>query len=107
MEDDDEDLIECNGVGAPVFTDQENRKFYSEYSARHLNVKLGDCVRVNLEEDEACQQEVAFGQVLAIYEDSNEEFFVEIRWFLKGHEIKAAHKKMLVSILLPKPGFSF
>ena len=94
IQNDEDNSIECNGVGAPVFSDQEERKFFIEYQACDLNVRLGDCVRIKLEGDDDNQcDDYTFGQVLAIYEDSNEEFFIEVRWFLQHNELTPAHKK--------------
>lgn len=90
----DEELIDCNGVGGILFTDQEDRKFYAEYQVNDLNVKLGDCVRIKIEEDDINQEDFAFAQVLAIYEDSAEELFIEVRWMLKDNEISPQYKKM-------------
>jgi hypothetical protein len=90
----EEDLIECNGIGGVLFTDQEDRKFFAEYQANDLCVKFGDCVRIKLEEDEINHEDFGFAQVLAIYEDKEEEMFIEVRWLLKDNEISAQHKKM-------------
>jgi hypothetical protein len=89
----DDDLIECSGVGGVLFTDQDDRKFYAEYQANDLNVKLGDCVRIKIE-DELQEDDFAFAQVLAIYERADEEMFIEARWLHRGCEISPQHRKM-------------
>jgi hypothetical protein len=90
----EDDLIECSGIGGVLFTDQEDRKFYAEYQANDLCVKLGDCARIKLEEDEINHEDFGFAQVLAIYESKDEELFIEVRWLLKENEIAPQHKKM-------------
>ena len=93
----EEDLIECYGVGDGVFVDQmDGKTFYTAFRTMDLSIQLGDCVRVKLEADtdDEVNDQFAFGQVLAIYEDSEEEIFVEIRWFLQEHEISPHHKKV-------------
>ena len=90
----DEELIDCIGIGGIVFTDQEERKFYAEYQVNDLNVKIGDCVRVKIEEDEISQEDFAFAQVLAVYERKDEEVYIEVRWLNRSSEIAVQHKKM-------------
>lgn len=91
----DEDLIECFGIGGVLFTDQDDRKFYAEYQANDLNVKLGDCVRVKLEDDlQNDEDDFSFAQVLAIYERADEEMFIEVRWLHRDCEISPKHRKM-------------
>jgi len=72
--------IECNGIGDVVFIDCNDNKFFHAYKTKDLVVLLGNCVRIQLEDD-SMQANRAFGQVLAIYEDDAEEMFIEIRWF--------------------------
>jgi hypothetical protein len=91
----DEPDIECSGLGEPIFTDQDGNKFFTSYSASDLVVRLCECVRVALADDDIENQKAfAFGQVLAIYEDSSEQLYIEVRWFSQGSEITAAHRKM-------------
>lgn len=89
--------IECTGIGPIVFTDQEDRKFYLEYHTKDLSVKFGECVRIKLEDDgiEGADS-FAFGQVTAIFTDSAQEVFIEVRWFLLPHEISQKHRQMYV-----------
>ena len=102
--DDDVNMIVCEGLGPIVFTDDEGRKFYTAYEMSNLVVRLGDCVRVNLEDDattnaaELPSTVCAFAQVLAIYVDTNEEMFIEVRWFLQPHELSSYHRKMYVPL---------
>jgi hypothetical protein len=94
----DGNMVVCDGVGPIVFTDTEERKFYTAFEMNNLTVRLGDCVRVNLEDDTAIGSEsestCAFSQVLAIYVDANEEMFIEVRWFLQPNELSSYHRKM-------------
>jgi hypothetical protein len=90
----EEEQIECSGLDEPIFTDQEGNKFFTGYSASDLVVRLGDCVRVKLEDDDLAHEEAfAFAQVLAIYEDSSQLLYIEVRWFNLPSEITAAHRK--------------
>jgi hypothetical protein len=97
----EEDDIQCDGIGEILNTDEEGRKFYAAYQTCDLAVKLGDCVRINLEssdsskadgyqetEDNEKAYEASFGfaQVLAIFETKDEEMLIEIRWFIKPSE---------------------
>ncbi|KAJ1433861.1 P-loop containing nucleoside triphosphate hydrolase protein [Ochromonadaceae sp. CCMP2298] len=92
----DEPDIECSGLGEPIFTDQDGNKFFTSYSASDLVVRLCECVRVALADDDIENQKAfAFGQVLAIYEDSSEQLYIEVRWFSQGSEITAAHRKII------------
>lgn len=85
-------MLECSCIGPVVFTDDECRNFYLEYSIDDLSVKIGDCVRIKLD-FEIKGDDFAFGQVLAIYEDVDEAF-VEVRWFVKERELSSQHRKM-------------
>lgn len=83
-------LIDCNGIGNPVYCDPiDQKKFYLEFSIGDLRVKVGDCVRVRIQADSENENPSkknsrdidlrdAFGQVLAVFEDSNEEMFIEV-----------------------------
>ena len=97
-EDEDEDMIRCDCIGALVFTDNDERKFYTAYTTCNLTVNLGDGVRVLLQDDKAEQgifnnPSFGFGQVVAIYE-LQEEVFVELRWFITTEELTPYHRKM-------------
>ena len=86
-------LIECNGIGNPVHIDPiDQKKFYLEYSTGDLRVKVGDCVRVRICEQKEpevkdvkkgkttieASVEFAYGQVMAVFEDSSEIMFIEV-----------------------------
>lgn len=99
-QDDDALFGECDPVGEPVFCSLDGKKFYAEVDVHHIRVRLGDCVRVNLETDEdissnkksSSRNDVeSFGycQVFAIYDDPNPDAGVQIeaRWFLTPEEI--------------------
>lgn len=82
-EDSDENMIDCEGIGDPVFVDKEMTKFYTAFKTDWLYVTIGDCVRINL-----ANNGTGFGQVLAIFEDAEEEMFIEVRWFVGYNEVK-------------------
>lgn len=86
-------LIECNGIGNPVYIDPiDQKKFYLEYNTGDLRVKVGDCVRVRIGEHKETDvkdvkkgkstieeaPEFAFGQVMAVFEDSSEIMLIEV-----------------------------
>lgn len=88
-EEDEETLVECHGVGDPIYFDTvTNRKFFAAYTVGDLKVSFGDCVRVRFKgNDQTCDradifedgdEDNGFGQVLAIFEDELEEMFIEV-----------------------------
>jgi len=78
----EDDEIECNGLN-PVFTDIDNNKFFSSYVSANLSVTVGDCARLLLaSRGKDGDEEFGYAQVLAIYEDAEQELFIEVRWFL-------------------------
>ena len=97
----DDDMVPCDCIGAEVFKDNDERKFYSAYTTCNLTVNLGDCVRVSLEnsnEDNTTQNmnyspSFGFAQVVAIFE-LQEEVFIEVRWFMLPEELSSYHQKM-------------
>jgi hypothetical protein len=55
---DDEALFgECDPIGESLFTDLDGRKFYSGVVVHNLTVRIGDTVRVNLENDDEDEEE--------------------------------------------------
>jgi hypothetical protein len=94
-DDEESKMIPCDGVGGIIFTDNDEKKFYTAFSTCNLTVNLGECVRVNLEDDLSQEGSFSFGfgQIVAIYEDKSEEFFVEIRWFIVPDELSSFYKK--------------
>lgn len=94
----DEDMVPCDCIGALVFTDNDERKFYTAYTTCNLTVNLGDCVRILLQDDKSEQSvnycpTYGFGQVVAIYE-LQEEVSIEVRWFTTPDELNSYHRKM-------------
>jgi hypothetical protein len=89
----EEGVIQCDPIGDPVFTDLEGNKFYTELFVNNIIVRLGNSVRIKLEEDED-GHDTSFGQVLAIKHTKEDEVFVEIRWLLRPKEVVARRKKM-------------
>ena len=84
----EEDDIECFGEGGIIHEDEEGRKFYGAFHTCNLVVRVGNCVRVQLEDDA-----YGYAQVLAIFEDPTEEVLMEVRWFKMKHEITTKAKK--------------
>jgi hypothetical protein len=84
----EEDDIECFGEGGIIHEDEEGKKFYTSFRAQDLVVRIGDCVRVQLEDDT-----YGYCQVLAIFEDQTEAVFMEVRWFKMKHELNIKSKK--------------
>jgi hypothetical protein len=96
----DENLIPCDGLGDILYTDDEGRKFYTAFQTCDLVVKHGDCVRVKLEsESDDLGDSYSFGQVLAIFEDQDQEIWIEVRWFLLPDNLTNQKK----SIIQPLP----
>lgn len=94
MDDSSDDFIDCYGVGDPIHVDaQSHVKYYVRLLVKDVEVFVGDCVRVKMDSD---VDEQAFGQVLAIFEDSEEYMFVEIRWFKVKRELDAKVIRMYV-----------
>ncbi len=82
-----EDEIFCEGIGAPVFVDRKDRQFFTSFRTANLGVKLGDFVRIGLSDNS-----YGFAQVIAIYEDDQEEMFIEVRWFQEKHNLHSCAK---------------
>jgi hypothetical protein len=92
----EENMVQCDGIGPIIFCDADDRKFYSGFELNGLVVKLGDCVRVTLQDDKEMDNNAlscGFAQVLAIFVDAREEMFVEARWFLQPHELSKIQAK--------------
>jgi hypothetical protein len=87
--------ITCDGIGNPVFTDNDNKKFFASYVSANLSVNVGDCARLQTESADDENQEFNYAQVLAIYEDANEEMFVEVRWFLDEYSLPDKKKELM------------
>lgn len=88
-------MIECNGVGEPVYVDtEENKRFYESYRTLDLIVTIGDNVRIALEGG-TDGEDFGFGQILAIYVDIEEEVFVEVRWYKSKNDLTPQHRKRL------------
>lgn len=79
----DDESIDCEGVGDPIYIDDQKFKFYTACQFNgNMTVRLGDCVQVSFKKNE-----VGYGQILAIFEEPNEEMNVEIRWFFEKYEL--------------------
>ena len=92
-------MIECNGIGEPVYIERKQedsigRKFFEAYNLQDLVVNIGDNVRIKLDADAQTAEDFAFAQVLAIYEDADdEELFIEVRWYKVKNDLTPAHRK--------------
>ena len=92
----DEEDVECDPVGEPVYVDATaKRMFYYGVIVKDNSIKLGDCVKIKIA-DEADELEknlddnvdnCSVGQILAIYDDQKLGMMVEVRWFHETHEV--------------------
>lgn len=88
-----EETIECTSIGPILHQDDDNRRFYEGFQIDSLSVHVGDCVRVQLE-DKGADTVDAFAQVLAIFETSEEEMMVEVRWLSQTAELTPKLRQM-------------
>ena len=82
-----DDFIDCE-VGETVFTDVDGNKFLVEITVRHIQVRVGEFVEVNLDE-ESNGFRTGYGQVLAIFDDvkNSEGIKLEVRWLDRIEEL--------------------
>ena len=76
---------ECDLIGDVLLTGLDDKKFYEGVRTHNVVVKVGDLVRVALDDDD-----VGYGQVLAIYDeafDEGEGVHAEVRWFITPDEL--------------------
>lgn len=102
-------LIDCELLGEPVaFHDEERLAFYSGLMCNNTEIFVGDCIRVEIDEEDsqsghhvsgaadAATTGSAYGQVLAIFAprdvvsstDLTQGEMVEIRWFHTAAELE-------------------
>ena len=76
-------------------------KFYAEVTFKGMRIKLGDFVKVSLEETCAGQPSTSICQVLALYDDveGGSGIFMEARWFQTVAELSEKSRKMYVQML--------
>ncbi len=88
MEDEFVGECECEPIGDPVFVDFDGKKFYTAIIVHNIEVKVFDCARIVLESDDG-DDNIAFCQILAIYEPVEEEkgVMVEARWYKTKDEV--------------------
>lgn len=90
--------FECELIDEPVFVDPTSKKiFYSGVIVKNNNVKIGDCVKVKLQNDDepidsiiASSNEVDkffICQILAVYVDKLNGVMVEVRWYYESNEV--------------------
>ena len=77
-------FVECEAIGNAEYIDViTNYKFFREIALNHVHVRLGDCVRVQIEQthnssyhkpsdDNLDDIDHAYGIVLALFEDSDQ-----------------------------------
>lgn len=79
--DSDDSFIECEAIGNPEFIDLNiSYRFYSQIAVNHLHVRMGDCVRVQLDggnkkskdSHREIEEDHGFGVVLALFEDDEQ-----------------------------------
>jgi hypothetical protein len=81
---DEEEEIECSGLGQSIYFDEELKdKFWISCIVADLTIKIGDCVRIRLE-----QNNYGYAQITAIYEDEKDEMKLEVQWFLSSSDFK-------------------
>lgn len=76
-------------------------KFYAEVTFKGMRIKLGDFVKVSLEETCAGQPSTSICQVLALYDDveGGSGISMEARWFQTIAELSEKSRKMYVQML--------
>ena len=79
-----------------------DNKFYAEVTFKSMRIKLGDFVKVSLEETSAGQLSTSICQVLALYDDveGGSGIFMEARWFQTVAELSEKSRKMYVPMLI-------
>jgi hypothetical protein len=90
----EDDFIDCE-VGETVFTDVDGNKFLVEITVRHIQVRVGEFVEVNLDE-ESNGFRTGYGQVLAIFDDvkNSEGIKLEVRWLDRIEELTQKQQRM-------------
>jgi hypothetical protein len=99
-----QEFDQCDYIGPVLFEDLDGRSFFSGARVHNMNVKIGDLVRVVLEDGDTDDADMgdSFGycQVLAIYDEKESEtrrgegVHFEARWFSFPHELDAKRKKI-------------
>lgn len=98
VEEDGPEYLDAEGIGNPIFVDSlHDKKFFASYRTCNLTVEVGDCARIRMEANDDEDEYFCYGQILAIYEDSTEEMFIEVRWFLMDDELSPQQKNLLNS----------
>lgn len=84
---------ECHLIGDVLLTGLDGKKFYEGVRTHNVDVKVGNLVRVALDDDD-----VGYGQVLAIFDeafDEGEGVHAEVRWFISPDELDTKRRKIL------------
>jgi hypothetical protein len=81
-----EEFLDCEVPEESLLTDaHRGNKFYAEVTFKGMKIKLGDFVKVSLEETSAGQSSTSICQVLALYDDveGGSGIFMEARCTFK------------------------
>ena len=98
-EEESEEFLDCEVPEESVLTDpHRGNKFYAEVTFKGMQIKLGDFVKVSLEETSKGQSSTAICQVLALYDDveGGSGIFMEARWFQTIAELSEKSRRMYV-----------
>mmetsp|Transcript_8442 Transcript_8442/g.12582 ORF Transcript_8442/g.12582 Transcript_8442/m.12582 type:complete len:471 (+) Transcript_8442:76-1488(+) len=89
--------ITCETEGVAALDTETGFKFFNSVIINGCVISISDCVKIRLEEPDDAGEMFAFGQILAIFEDTNNNEGVEIetRWFLKPAEVDLIKKKKI------------
>jgi hypothetical protein len=98
-----EEFLDCEVPEESLLTDaHRGNKFYAEVTFKGMKIKLGDFVKVSLEESCAGQSTTSICQVLALYDDveGGSGIFMEARWFQTVAELSEKSRRMYVQVMM-------
>jgi hypothetical protein len=98
-----EEFLDCEVPEESLLTDaHRGNKFYAEVTFKGMKIKLGDFVKVSLEESCAGQSSTSVCQVLALYDDveGGSGIFMEARWFQTVAELSEKSRRMYVQLMM-------
>ncbi len=94
-----QEFDECEYMSNSIFEDLDGRKFFTAVRVHNKIVTVGDLVRVVLEGDDDDEESYAYCQVLAIYDEKDEEngdgVKFEARWFTSVDDLDAKQQKLV------------
>lgn len=98
-----EEFLDCEVPEESLLTDaHRGNKFYAEVTFKGMKIKLGDFVKVSLEDSCAGQSSTSICQVLALYDDveGGSGIFMEARWFQTVAELSEKSRRMYVQVMM-------